>query len=380
VTVSRVLVVGGGIAGAAVSLALRRRGAEVELVERESTGPLAGSRGGGAATGASAGMLAAQYEAPGPEPAFRLALRGRSLHREWIPRLESLSGRNLDLRRRGLLVANRTEEEQARARATAEWQRDAGLRATLLAPAEARELEPAATSDAISFLWLPDEAQLDAQRLAAALPRALRAAGVRLRLGVSARRVVESGGRVTGVRLADGRRLEAGRVVVAAGAWSGRLHGLPSRPPVRPVRGQILRFPAATEIPGRPVADHEGHYVVPRADSLLGGSTMEEAGFDADVSAEGRRRISEAAARLVPALRGAEPAEAWAGLRPVSRDDTPVLGPDPELAGLLYATGYGRNGIVLAPAGGELVAALALGDPPQIDPAPFSPSRFGEPG
>lgn len=370
---SSLLVVGGGVAGAAVALAARELGAEVAVVEP--------GRAGARATGASAGMLAVQYEAEHPTPLFRLGLRAREMQPEFLDRIESLSGTSLDRRTGGMLVPHWEPHEERRSREQAEWQRGEGLRAEVLDPDAAAELQPGLSPDAISFLWLPDEAQLDTQRLAGALPAALGGAGVRI-LQARAEELVVRGGAVEGVRVERrGRRetVAADRVVLAAGAWSGRLEGLPRPLPVRPARGQMLRYPAGHLRLRRLVATRGGRYLVPRGDgTVLAGSTMEAAGFDATPTPAGTRAIRLAAERLAPALAGVEPVERWAGLRPDTPDERPVIGPDPEVAGLFYATGYGRNGILVAPAAGRAVAELALEGSTEMEWRPFRPGRFGE--
>lgn len=365
-------VVGGGIAGSAVALAAREAGAEVLLVERDAVR--------GRATAAAAGMLAPQYEAGGADARFRLCLRGRELHGAFLDRIEELSGRRVPRAFDGMLVVARDETELRRSLEAVAWQRAEGLRAEVLDAGGAASVQPGVDPEARSFLWLPDEGHLDSRALSEALAPALEAAGVRSRTGAAAARVAADRGRVTGLVLADGARIDAGRVVLAAGAWSGSLAGLPRPLPVRPVRGQMLRLRAPDAALERPVADPDGRYVVPRgAGTFLAGSTMEEVGFDAGTTAEGEAAIRAAAGRLLPALAGVEPEERWAGLRPVTPDGWPVLGPDPELEGLHYATGYGRDGILLAPAAGRIVAEAALGAGPGGDGAgcrPFRADRF----
>lgn len=364
-----VLVVGGGIAGAATALALREEGADVVLVERE--------RPGARATGASAGMLAPQYEREWTEhPLFPLALRSREAWPAFARRIEGLAGDEVGHRADGMLVPCWEPHERRRAAEAADRHRQAGLRAEVLDPREARRLQPGAAPDAEAFLWLPDEAQVDSQRLARALPAALEAAGVALVTarvrGLAARR-----GAVAGVELDDGRRLEGDRAVLAAGAWSAGLEGLPRPLPVRPVRGQMLRYPAGAADLRRLLANPGGRYLVPRdGGSLLAGSTMEAAGFDTSTTAAGIRAVRRAAERLLPALAGVEPTERWAGLRPGTPDELPILGPDPELEGLVHATGFGRNGILLGPLAGRAAAAFALGRRPEGDWSAFRPDRF----
>jgi len=196
---------------------------------------------------------------------------------------------------------------------------------------------------------------------------------------IAGRRVAElvaASGSVRGVRLADGRLLEGDVVVLAAGAAAGTLAGLPRPVPVRPIRGHMLRYPAGVPAPQRLVASHDARYLVPRADgSLLAGSTMDDVGFDRSLSEDALRTVHDGAVRLIPALGGWQPAERWAELRPISADNGPILGPDPTLEGLFYAAGYGRNGILLGPLAGRMVAALVLGeDPPGW--RPFGIARF----
>lgn len=365
----RILVVGGGIAGAAVALHARRLGAEVVLLDR--------ARPGGNATAASAGMLAPQYEAEWETPLFRLLLHARRMHPDFLAHLEALAGRSVPAAADGMLVASFEPHEEDRARERARWQRERGLRAEVLDADEAGKLLPGAAPDARSFLWLPDEAHVDTQRLADVLPAALEGAAVEVRTGAAARSVDSTGGRVTGVGLDDGTTVEADAVVVAAGAWAGSLEGLPRPLPVRPVRGQMIRYPAGEADVRRLLANPGGRYLVPRPDgSVLAGSTMEAAGFDASTTEPGLRAIRLAAERLCPALAGVEPLETWAGLRPDTPDEHPVIGPDPEMDGLFYAAGYGRNGILLAPAAGRAAAELAVTGETEIEWRPFRADRF----
>jgi glycine oxidase len=367
--VLEVVVVGGGIAGAAVALELLERGVAVNVVDAE--------RPGGAATGAAAGMLAPQYESSGATPLFRLLVEARSGYPEFAARLERLAGRDVGLRWDGMLVVNLTAAEEAAAEETVRWQRGEGYPAELLEVGEARRMEPGLGPEVRSCVWLPAEGQVDAQRLALALPDALGAAGARLVTGRRAVELTASAGRVTGVRLADGRALPADGVVLAAGAWSGGLAGLPRPLPVRPVRGHILRFPAPAGGMVHIVSTHGGRYLVPKGDdTVLAGSTMDDVGFDRSLSEEGMAAVHATAARLVPALGGAEPVERWADLRPISGDRLPILGPDPDLEGLFYATGYGRNGILLGALAGRMVAELVTTGETRPDWRPFGIHRF----
>lgn len=363
------VVVGGGIAGCAAALALGSRGAAVTVVE--------GARPGAGATGASAGILAAQYEVTEPSALLHLKVESRARWPRFAATIEELSGQSVHLRGDGLLVANFSETDHERAQAMAAWQRQAGLAAELIPQDEALRVDPGISERPLSYLWLPDEARVDTQRLAEALYPALARANIRVITGNPVAAIRERDGHVTGVIMADDRSLDADAVVLAAGAWSGTIRGLPRPLPVRPIRGQILRYPPACTTLRRVVADPHGRYLVPRADgSILAGSTMEETGFDQSITDEGKAVIQEAAGHLAPRLAQCKPVEHWAGLRPLTADSAPVLGPDPNLAGLVYATGHGRSGILLAPVTGEMVAEILLDGDSTLDWRPFRPDRF----
>lgn len=371
------------MAGVSTALALWSRGAAVTLVD---SGPPAH-----AATGASAGMLAPQYESPGEGPLYRAGVSGRAAWPAFARRLSELAGEELAVERTGMLVANFTDREEVEARQAVDWQRATGQAAEILSPGEAGELQDGLGTDAASWLWLPNEAHVDAQRLVNVFAAALRATSIRVLIGTPVREVAVSGGAAAGAVLEDGRRLSADRVVLAAGAWTGGLAHLP----VRPLRGQMLRLPPGPLPLRRLVATHHGRYMVPRGDgSVLAGSTMEETGFDRSITEAGAAAIRHSCQRLVPAIMARKPVEQWADLRPVSSDGLPLLGPDPEVAGLFHVTGAGRNGILLGPLFGEIMAELVLGAEggsaagvsagaagvSAADLAALDPGRFGEGG
>jgi glycine oxidase len=364
-----VVVVGGGIAGVATALELVERGVAVNVVDAE--------RPGAAATGASAGMLAPQYESPGPTPLFDLFVAARTFFPDFARHLERLSGRRVPVRWDGMLVANRGTAERAEAAEAVRWQREAGQPADIVTMDEALRLQPGLDGGTDSFVWLPAEGHVDSQALALALPAALAATAIRLIAGRRVTELMTAGDHVSGVRLADGRILHADAVVVAAGAWSGQIQGLPRPLPVRPVRGHLLRFPAGAATLRRILATHAGRYLVPRDDgTILAGSTMDEAGFDRSLSEREMSIVHGSAADLLPALAGVEPVERWADLRPITADGLPVIGPDPGIRGLHYATGYGRNGILLGPLAGRIVAELVATGASEWDWHPFSPARL----
>ena len=364
-----VVVVGGGVIGLAIAREAAGSRMRVVLLERGEPG--------GEATGASAGMLAAQFEAHEPGPLLTLSLRSRALYPEFVRGLEADAGMPVDLRREGALVAALDEAEHRTLSETAAAQRRMGLDVEILGADEIRRLEPAITERAAGGIRLPHEHTVDPRLLAAALRRAAERAGAEIRSGSDVTGLVAEAGRVSGVRVSGSPDIAAREVVVAAGAWAGSLGvpGFPS-PPSEPVRGQMLCFSAPDLV--RHVVASEEVYLVPRSDGrLMAGSTMERVGFDRSVTAEGMARIATAALRLVPRLAAAPFHSAWAGLRPAAPDGLPVIGRAGP--GLLYACGHLRNGIVLTPITAKVIGSLLRGENPGGEAAPFDPRRFGAP-
>lgn len=364
-----VVVVGGGIAGSAVAIELARRNARVTLVDKGQPGE--------GATGASAGMLAPQYEAHGADHAFHFSVACREAYPAFLERLEKLSSWDMGFRTDGMLVANRTPHEEEEARKDLDFQKALGLEGKILSPVEARKIHGQVSEGVESWLWLPGESQVDAQRLAVALADAAQGAGVELVRGSEVTGLVVKQGRALGVALAGSREIPGDAVVIAAGAWARQVEGLPRDLPVWPVRGQMLRLLPRRLIHWTLVCNHEGRYLVPRSNNtILVGSTMEEVGFDDRVTEEGKETLAEAAAALIPDLAEASIVEAWAGFRPMSADGWPILGPDPELDGLFYAAGHGRNGVLYAPLVGRSLADMILDGQSEVAWEPFGIGRF----
>jgi glycine oxidase len=180
-------------------------------------------------------------------------------------------------------------------------------------------------------------------------------------------------GRATGVEIPAGK-IKAEHVVIAAGAWSPQIGHLPRHLPVEPVRGQMAAAPWPTEMP-RTVLYHDHAYVLARGGEALFGSTMEHVGFHGGVTDSGVAQIVAAARRLLPSL-PATPTRTWSGLRPITPDGRPIVGPDPDVRGLWYATGHGRNGVLLAGLTGEIIASLITTGESEVEIASLAPERF----
>jgi glycine oxidase len=367
----RVAIIGAGIVGLGIGWRLAAR-AEVLVFDRGKAG-MGSSR-------AAAGMLAACCEAePGEEALLAL---GRDSQARWpgfAEELQRASGIDVDLRQEGTLVLALTADDQADAAHRLDFQKKLGLPLEWLSAAATRAREPHLAGKLAGAVFSPQDHQVDNRKVVEALRVAATAAGVGLHENQPVKEISVAGGRANGIVLEDGTRIEADMVVLAAGAWSRGIAGLPPdrRPPVRPVKGQML---ALRMNPAAPLLNHvlwaPGAYLVPRRDGrLIVGATVEEKGFDDTITAGGVLTLLEAAWRAIPAIEELPIDEIWVGHRPGSRDDAPILGRAP-LANLFYATGHHRNGILLAPVTADAMAKLILDD--VVDPVirPFGLERF----
>ena len=365
-----VVVVGAGVPGLAAAWRARAHGLRVLVLERDVPGAGASS--------VAAGMLAPVSEADAGER--ELLLLGLESARRWpsfAAELRDVTGVDVGYRASGTLVLARDRDEAEALERELGLRLRLGLRTARLRPSQARSLEPALAATVRLALEVPDDHSADPRALVAALRRASELAGVEVRAGAEVAEILHAGGSVTGVRLAGGRRVAAGAVLVAAGAWSGQVPGVPddARVPVRPVKGQTVRLrdPSGPGLAER-VLRWEGGYLVPRADGrYVLGATMEERGFDTAMTALGVHELLRDGSELLPGLLELEIEQLVAGLRPGTPDNAPVLGPSPALAGLHYATGHHRNGILLAPVTADLVAAALAGE---AGAHAFGPERF----
>jgi len=362
-----VAVIGGGAVGAACARAAALRGLRVTIFE---PGP-----DPAAASPASAGMLAAQIEAA-DEALLALSVRARDRYEPLAPELRDTTGIDIGFWRAGIAAIALDEVDAERLKEEVARQRQAGLRCDWLDGDEVRERWPGAAPECHGALVSPEDGAVDPQ----ALTRACLADARRVGATLQVERITAlqtANGRVTGVVTRSGTT-PADHAVLAAGVWSSQIAGLPRALPVEPVRGQL----AATAWPaGTPAAIvyHDHGYVLARGNDAVLGSTMERAGFDCQVTNEGLAQIFRGAVRLLPALLQQAVRRMWAGLRPVTPDGRPILGRDPEVERLWYATGHGRDGILLAALTGEITADLLTSGVPDVDIAPLSVDRFHEP-
>jgi glycine oxidase len=369
--------VGGGVIGLCCAWRAAQRGARVAVLERSE--PPAG------ATRVAAGMLAPVGELTFGEPELlEMTLAAALLYPEFVAELEAASGESTGYARQGALHVALDRDEAAQLHRVHDLQRSLGLEAEWLAPQDCRRLEPGLTPSLNGGVHAAGEASIDPRALTGALLAALGAAGVEVRTGCEVVSGLFDGDRLAGVRCGDGEELRAGAVVLANGAWAGRTEWLPehARPPVRPVKGEVLELRGRDgSTPCERILCSERVYLVPRGDGrLIVGATVEERGFDTAVSAGGVLELLREAYRLLPEVAEMELLDAVAGLRPGTPDNLPLVGPG-AIGGLVLATGHFRNGILLAPLTADLIAAHLAGEPlpdsvPQAH-APHPPSsRF----
>ena len=370
-----VLVVGAGVIGLAIGWEASRRGLRTLVLDR--------GRPGSGATGVAAGMLAPVSEAAfGERAVLELNLASAAAYPGWVQDLsEAADGIDPGYLRCGsLLVARDRDQAEALERERA-FREQEGLRVSRLLPTRAREREPALAPAIRLALEAPDDHAVNPAALADALAAAMAGAGGELRPGVEVTQLRLDGDRVGGVRLAGGERIPAGNVVVAAGCWSAQLGGLPGegRPPVRPVKGQLLRLrdPAGPGLLGCVLRSEEA-YLVPRGDGrYVLGATVEERGFDTTVTAGAMFELLREAVELVPGVSELVLERAQAGLRPGTPDNAPLIGPG-SADGLMWATGHYRHGVLQAPVTAQAIVAELAGEPAPDAAAPFAPARFAE--
>jgi len=350
------VVIGAGVVGLCAAAAMARRGLTVSII---------GEARQGEASPAAAGMLAPLVErALGAAHDFALA--ARDYYPEYLELLADESGIRVPLNRLGVLQVALTEAGvKGLKRAAApgsEW----------IDRAELAHMEPT-LGHASGAVLNPDDGSVDNVILLAALSEALPRTGRINRIEGSVVAIAREDGRWR-ARLRSGEFVNTDNFVLAPGAWGSQIEGVPRLSSVTPSRGQLLSFES---IGLRHVVYGPRGYLVPRSSGVtIAGSTMENSGFDAGTTEDGLAKVRSAAEEIAPGLAASSLKGAWAGLRPVTPDMLPLLGSEPDEPGLVYACGHSRNGILLAPLTGEVVASIVAGEPVSHDLSQFRPARF----
>jgi len=366
-----VIIVGGGIIGGAIALSLAQSKLRVAILERQLPGR--------EASWAAAGMLSPAPDSPGAIPLVPFGRASLGLYPQFIAEVEELSGRRTGFRNHGAIELLFSADAERALSTLIALHHGLGLPTEPLPLDEARRLEPAIGREARAAALFAYESSVEPRALTAAVLAAAQAAGAELFPATPATRLLTEGRRATGVAT-NAETFAAGNVVLAAGAFSAALEGVAPPVAVRPIRGQMVAL-SSTEARFAHVVRSEHGYIVPRDDAtpqrLVVGSTLEDAGFEKRVTPAGLEQILSAAQELAPSLGGAEIVETWSGLRPDTPDHLPILGPG-EIAGLTFATGHYRNGILLAPITARLVREWILDRHVSMDWELFNPLRFAE--
>ena len=366
-----VAVVGGGVIGLSIARALALRGVrDVVLIERAYPGSEASS--------AAAGMLAPQAEADSADDFFVLACKSRALYPGFAAALREETGIDIELDQTGTIYVAITEEDEKEIEKRYDWQTVAGLPVERLSGRDARLLEPCISEAVRAALRFPLDVQVENRRMVSALAESNERLGVHLLSGTTVETISLARNSIKGLETSRGF-IRTPNLVLAAGAWTSSLSqadkGLPNLR-IEPVRGQMVCLEANPRVTRHVIYSPRG-YIVPRIDGrLLAGSTTEPAGFDKRVTAAGVHAILSHALEISAAISRLPLIDCWAGLRPRAPDNLPVLGPCAEIEGLYYATGHYRNGILLAPITGELIADAIVDRAASPLVAPFSPDRF----
>jgi len=362
----KVTIVGAGIIGYAVAYELAARGAQVRLIDPRGSGQ--------GATRASAGVLAPHIEGHSAD-LRRLGLCSLDHYDSFIARVAADAQRPVEYRRSGTLQVARSDSEALQLEQDARVLSESGASHTYLDGDATRRLEPSLAEGVRAGLLVPQHGYVGVATLMSALAEAARRHGASL----STARVngIDLRGRSVSVATSE-ETFASDAVVVAAGSWSGGIPMAPAvRPPVRPVRGQLLHLRFASPPLSR-VVWGTAAYLVPWEDgSVLVGATVEDAGFDERVTVAGVRQLLEGAVELLPAARSATFDEARAGLRPATADELPIIGRSSTMRDVYYATGHYRNGVLLAPLTAAMIADLVLDGRERSELALVRPDRFG---
>lgn len=364
-TAPTAMIIGGGVIGCAAAYELSKAGFACTLLDKGAINQEAST--------AAAGMLGAQVETHQSGPFYELCRQSQEIYKAWIDELEHISGVTAQYIGKGILRAALTEEDELELRSRLPWIQNADW----LKPEEMRRMEPELSPAVRGGLHFYADHQVHPVWLAKSLGAAIVRQGCRIREWTPVFKLLTdpATGRICGVQTSEGP-LYADIVVLSSGAWSPALTGpLGIKLDVFPVKGQCISVKTGAPIIRSTVFTH-GCYIVPKLDgSYLIGATQVEAGFDKQVTVSAIAELHGKAAALLPRMEEAEFISSWAGLRPGTRDGLPFLGAADEHPGLIFATGHYRNGILLAPITGRIVAQIATGEKPLLDLKPYSPMR-----
>jgi glycine oxidase len=361
------IVIGGGVNGGAIAFNLAKRGMKVLLLEKD--------RLASKASGAAAGMLGAQAELDGEGPLFQLAKTSRAMFSGLAEELKTVSGIDIELVNKGMLRLALTDWEQQEQRRIIKTHKQNGELAELLTGEEARKREPALSNEVMGAMYLEKDGQVAAPQLALGFLRSAIAFGSVVKEYVEVHSFHFSNEKITGVATNEGDFM-SGNVVVTGGAWSEQLlmkTGLQLN--IYPVKGECFSVRTENPLLSSTIFTQDCYLVPKKGGRIIVGATVISNTFNQQVTVEGISLLMKNAKKLVPSISEAEWEGAWAGIRPQTADGLPYLGEHPDYRGLFIAAGHFRNGILLSPVTGEVIADLIEGKSPSIDISSFRVDR-----
>ncbi|MGE7760509.1 glycine oxidase ThiO [Peribacillus sp. NPDC097895] len=344
------IIVGGGVIGGSIAFQLAKRGKKVLLLEKDRLGSKASS--------AAAGMLGAQSELEADNPLFTLASKSRGMFPALAEELKDISGIDIELVNKGMFKVALTNDQVAELKNMIKIQQNAGLEAEWLPTADIRKSEPLLSDEIKGAMYIPKDGQVSATSLSLAFSKSATALGVDIKEFVHVSDFRTENGSVKGVVTNIGE-FSSENVIVASGAWSAfLLEKTRINLDTYPVKGECFSVLADRPLLEKTIFSH-GCYLVPKVGGrIIVGATVKANTFDQKVSMEGISTLIEKATRLLPAIKGTEWEKTWAGIRPQTGDGLPYFGEHPAYKGLFIATGHYRNGILLSPITGVLIADL----------------------
>lgn len=362
-----ILIAGGGIIGCSIAYHLSKQGAKVTIVERESIGSQA--------SGAATGLLVALTTTDTPVHFFQLEDESCKRHREIIPELHELSGVDPEFGDFSWLELAFTEEEEKELMGYLAHDIDTSPNKSLFSDTDIQRLEPRTTKEARSGIYVDGQAQVDPYKLTLAFAGAAEALGTTIRYG-EVTGLKSQSGKVTGLNTSLGD-MEADAVVMCIGSWSNQIGDWIGRPvPVEPLKGQTMHI----EIDGPPLPcmiHHVASYVAPKiAGYVVAGTYDGFLGYDTTIHEQGKTQITEGVETVCPGVMEGKIINHVTGLRPVSSDFLPILGPISGFDGAYIATGHQRAGILLSAITGELMSQLVLGQKTRLSLDPYQLDRF----
>ncbi|TLS36330.1 glycine oxidase ThiO [Pseudalkalibacillus caeni] len=364
----QVLIIGGGVIGLSAAFECQRRGNQVTLLES--------TKCGGQASGAAAGMLAPYCEIEeDPDEFFLLCQKSLKLFPEWQKEVKKYASMDFEYNNSGSLYGIFHEADILGLETKMSWQKEFGVGARIIEGKELEKKEPGLSKDIIAALWCPEESHIYAPDYVKALETACRRLGVSIHDQLGMLKINEHNGQLT-VLAPDGTAFEGDTIVIATGAWSQMWEEIfPYSFPVFPIRGQICAY-NEIEPTNHIIFTSQGYLVSKGNGTLVCGASEDIAGFDTSVTEKGIERLEKWNRKVLPALHNKRPFHKWAGLRPATQDGFPLIGKLSEYPEVIFATGHYRNGILLSPITGKIVANELEGNNNPVPIERFNPERF----